>query len=229
MKDAPFDALVRTVSEVCDVGTKSGATAHNIAIMDGKAAGQPELLPHVHVHVVPRRPNDLENNDEIYDMIDRWSPEGPPNTPPAFDMPSDDARKPRTAEQMAAEASQYAAHAAEKSLVSAPLPSAPETFRFGKFDLDASQLFFASPLCVASVNLKPLCPGHVLVMPRRNVPKMLDLTEEERTELWRTVRLVQQVVMSYEGCAACKLGVQDGRDAGQSVPHVHVHVLPIKA
>lgn len=231
MGDTEYDALFETVAEVCEAGSRGGATAHNIAIMDGAAAGQPVMLPSVHVHVVPRCAGDLENNDDIYGRIERWSPEGAETEPPPFEWPDDDARRPRTAAQMAAEAERYAAVCAGDdgdSGGASLLPRAPETFRFGKFDLDASQLFFASRLCVASVNLKPLCPGHVLVIPRRNVPLLRDLTAEERRELWRAVRRVQAAVMEEHGASGCKLGVQDGRDSGQSVPHVHVHVLPCK-
>ena len=205
------------------------------------------LLPHVHVHVVPRSNGDLEKNDAIYDMLGAWSPEGAPTIPPPFYVPSDEERKPRTYEQMAAEASGYVAAASSPSAAPAapaaspdaaaaaaaatasiiggqPLPAEP--FQFGRFQLDPSQLFYASLLSVAIVNLKPLCPGHVLVVPKRNVPRMVDLSDEERRDLWRAVREVQAIVMGVHGAEACKVGVQDGEASGQSVPHVHVHVLP---
>ena len=66
----------------------------------------------------------------------------------------------------------------------------------------------------------------MLVIPRRNVQHLRELSVEERLDLWRTVRDVQRVVCGVHGAAGCKLGVQDGRAAGQSVPHVHVHLLP---
>lgn len=100
--------------------------------------------------------------------------------------------------------------------------------KFGKFELKWSQCFYISPSgsSLAVVNLKPLLPGHVLVMPRRCVPTMAELTVEEVADLWRSVREVQKIVEAYHGAVGANLGVQDGRDAGQSVPHVHVHVLP---
>jgi bis(5'-adenosyl)-triphosphatase len=44
--------------------------------------------------------------------------------------------------------------------------------------------------------------------------------------LWRAVRVVQRCIRETHGGATVELGVQDGADAGQSVPHVHVHVIP---
>eukprot|EP00618_Florenciella_parvula_P028292 CAMPEP_0119487352 /NCGR_PEP_ID=MMETSP1344-20130328/13465_1 /TAXON_ID=236787 /ORGANISM="Florenciella parvula, Strain CCMP2471" /LENGTH=56 /DNA_ID=CAMNT_0007522203 /DNA_START=125 /DNA_END=295 /DNA_ORIENTATION=+ len=55
---------------------------------------------------------------------------------------------------------------------------------------------------------------------------MAELTVEEVADLWSSVREVQKIVEGYHGAVGANLGVQDGRDAGQSVPHVHVHVLP---
>uniref|UniRef100_A0A7S3RNF9 HIT domain-containing protein n=1 Tax=Strombidinopsis acuminata TaxID=141414 RepID=A0A7S3RNF9_9SPIT len=108
-------------------------------------------------------------------------------------------------------------------------PAAAGPLKFGKFDLDPSQVFFASDagLSLAIVNLKPLVPGHVMVIPRRVAPRMGELTAEELEDLWRTVRHVQGVVQEFHGASCATLGVQDGKDAGQSVPHVHVHILPV--
>ena len=155
-------------------------------------------------------------------LSDRWAPCGAENVPPPLEMPSDDERRPRTEEEMAAEASAYASAAAGGGA----LPTTP--VQFGKFALKPSQVFWssASGETQAFVNLKPLVPGHVLVTPRRVVARTSELTAAEIRELWRSVREVQRIVATHHGATACNLGLQDGRDSGQSVPHVHVHVLP---
>ena len=175
------------------------------------------------VHVVPRQPGDLAP-DAIYNALDRWSPEGLETVPPPFHVPSDEERHARTAEQMAAEADSYAAAAAGFDFQQEARPTSP--IHFAKIELAASQIFFARRLTVAVVNLKPLCPGHVLVIPRRSVPTMAELDDDEHADLWATVRQVQAIVEACHGASASKLGVQDGKAAGQSVPHVHVHILP---
>ena len=102
----------------------------------------------------------------------------------------------------------------------------PESHVFSNFRLDQGQLFWSSALSVAFVNLKPLVPGHVLVTPRRVVPRMAGLSQEEEEDLWRGVREVEKIVGSVHHAEDFDLGIQDGPIAGQSVPHVHVHVLP---
>ena len=110
-----------------------------------------------------------------------------------------------------------------------------------------------SDLCIAFVNLKPLVPGHVLVVPRRVVPRYSGLTPEEAKDLWEGVLAVQRILAKarrerpagaaatgpgecaarapshgpeYEHELEFTIGMQDGPIAGQSVPHVHVHILP---
>jgi bis(5'-adenosyl)-triphosphatase len=79
------------------------------------------------------------------------------------------------------------------------------------------------------VNLKPILPGHVLVSPRRVVPRVTDLTPAETSDLFLTVRRVGRMVERVYGASSLNIAVQDGVHAGQSVPHVHAHIIPRKA
>ncbi|KAI9785317.1 MAG: hypothetical protein M1839_000334 [Geoglossum umbratile] len=106
-----------------------------------------------------------------------------------------------------------------------PLTTKP--ILFGPF-LVTSQVFHLTPLSFALVNLKPLLPGHVLVCPHRPVPRLRDLTSAETTDLFRTVQLVGRCVERVFGASALNIAVQDGIDAGQSVGHVHAHIIPRK-
>ena len=76
------------------------------------------------------------------------------------------------------------------------------------------------------VNLRPLVPGHVLICSNRVTPLLSDLEEDEYDDLWRAVRIVQKVLKQQYNCDAFNVAVQDGTGAGQSVPHVHIHILP---
>ncbi|KAJ1462896.1 HIT-like domain-containing protein [Pelagophyceae sp. CCMP2097] len=190
-------------------------TAFNVAVKDGAAAGQP--VEHVHVHVVPRRAGDLQP-DEIYGLLDAWTPTGAPNAAlELLEVPSDADRMPRTPEAMSLEADSLRADS-DWPVVGPVL--------FGRFVLDVSQVFFSSELSYGIVNLKPLVPGHVMVVPRRAVPRLSDLTTAEARCLWRSARLVQEIVLRRYAATGVNVAMQDGADAGQSVPHVHIHILP---
>ncbi|EJC98682.1 diadenosine 5',5'''-P1,P4-tetraphosphate asymmetrical hydrolase [Fomitiporia mediterranea MF3/22] len=90
------------------------------------------------------------------------------------------------------------------------------------------QAFYRTAHAFAIVNLKPIVPGHVLVIPTRVVPRLSDLSSSEVGELFTSVQLVGRVVERAYGADSLTIACQDGLAAGQSIPHVHVHVLPRK-
>lgn len=76
------------------------------------------------------------------------------------------------------------------------------------------------------MNLKPLLPGHILVCPLRPLPRLSDLNRDEISDLFLTVTNIQRTLKRVYKAEAFNVAVQDGEAAGQSVPHVHCHVIP---
>lgn len=69
-------------------------------------------------------------------------------------------------------------------------------------------------------------PGHVLVVPHRVAVRFADLTPEEVADLYLSVHEIVPRLEKHYGGQAMTISIQDGAAAGQTVPHVHVHVLP---
>ncbi|PFH52297.1 hypothetical protein AMATHDRAFT_74347 [Amanita thiersii Skay4041] len=90
------------------------------------------------------------------------------------------------------------------------------------------QAFYRTSLSYAIVNLKPIVAGHVLVIPQRPVARLSDLNDQELSCLMRSIQQVGSVVERAYGADGLTIACQDGKAAGQSVPHVHFHVLPRK-
>lgn len=61
------------------------------------------------------------------------------------------------------------------------------------------------------------------------MPRVTDLTPAETSDLFLTVRRVGRMVERVYGASSLNIAVQDGVYAGQSVPHVHAHIIPRKA
>ncbi|KAK5242798.1 Dinucleoside triphosphate hydrolase [Exophiala xenobiotica] len=103
----------------------------------------------------------------------------------------------------------------------------PTSLKFGPFSI-SSQVFHTSrtQLSYGLVNLKPVLPGHVLVCPVRVVPRISQLSVAETADLFNTVRVVSRTLERVYSASALNIAIQDGVDAGQSVPHVHVHIIP---
>ncbi|EME44246.1 hypothetical protein DOTSEDRAFT_172363 [Dothistroma septosporum NZE10] len=97
--------------------------------------------------------------------------------------------------------------------------------KFASFDV-TSQVFHVTKHSFAIVNLKPLLPGHILVSPLRVKPHLSDLTNDEISDLFNTVTRVERTLRRVYQSEAFNVAVQDGEAAGQSVPHVHCHVIP---
>ncbi|KAM6981192.1 bis(5'-adenosyl)-triphosphatase [Aplochiton taeniatus] len=103
------------------------------------------------------------------------------------------------------------------------------TFRFGQHVIKASAVFLQTELSFALVNRKPVVPGHVLVCPLRPVERFKDMHPDEVADLFCTTQKVANLVEKHFQATSLTIAIQDGPEAGQTVKHVHVHVLPRKA
>ncbi|XP_074645419.1 deaminated glutathione amidase-like [Tubulanus polymorphus] len=103
-----------------------------------------------------------------------------------------------------------------------------ETYRFGDHEIKSSQLFFRTSMTMAFVNIKPVVPGHVLIAPLRRATKFTELIANEISDLFTVAQKVQRVIEQIYNTSSCSLVIQDGPDAGQSVNHLHIHILPRK-
>ena len=81
--------------------------------------------------------------------------------------------------------------------------------------------------CLALLNAYPYTSGHLLVVPRRAVAALAELTEDEHAALWSTVRDAVAAVEAAYLPGGVNVGLNQGAAAGAGVPsHLHVHVLP---
>jgi len=126
-------------------------------------------------------------------------------------------------------ASAAAATSLSSSSATPASPHGGKHSMFGKFKIpNRDQVFYASEHCLGIVNLKPIVPGHILVVPKRVLPRVSDLTDEEAADLMKSVRKIGPRLERHYEATALNIAIQDGKDSGQSVPHVHVHILPRK-
>ena len=70
----------------------------------------------------------------------------------------------------------------------------------------------------------PLAKGHALVIPKKHHKKIQDMTGEENADLFSLVHEIMPKIDSVTG--ATLVAIHNGEDAGQEIPHVHVHLVP---
>ncbi|XP_070311881.1 bis(5'-adenosyl)-triphosphatase isoform X2 [Odocoileus virginianus] len=102
-------------------------------------------------------------------------------------------------------------------------------FRFGQHLIKPSVVFLRTELSFALVNRKPVVPGHVLICPLRPVERFRDMSPEEVADLFQAAQRVGTVVEKHFQGTSLTFSMQDGPEAGQTVKHVHIHILPRKA
>ena len=82
-------------------------------------------------------------------------------------------------------------------------------------------------LAFAILNAFPYTPGHLMVLPYRELSNLEDLSANEHTELWATVTDAVRAVKTAYSPGGVNVGINLGRPAGGSVSeHLHVHVVP---
>jgi bis(5'-adenosyl)-triphosphatase len=102
-------------------------------------------------------------------------------------------------------------------------------YLFGQMKISLRVVFYQTPLSFAFTNIKPIVPGHVLVSSVRVVPRFEDLTKDEVADLFQCVHAIAPKLQAQFNATSLTIAIQDGKDAGQTVPHVHVHMLPRKS
>jgi diadenosine tetraphosphate (Ap4A) HIT family hydrolase len=82
------------------------------------------------------------------------------------------------------------------------------------------------PLVVALRDHFPVSEGHALVVTRRHVETFFDATAAERAEIWAAVAATKEQLDRELSPDGYNVGFNTGRAAGQTVMHLHVHVIP---
>jgi histidine triad (HIT) family protein len=81
--------------------------------------------------------------------------------------------------------------------------------------------------CLAFMDIRPVTPGHLLVIPKRHAAYLSEMEPEECARLFSAAhKLAAAVRASGLRCEGVNLHLADGEAAGQEIFHVHVHVFP---
>jgi len=79
---------------------------------------------------------------------------------------------------------------------------------------------------VAFLDIAPLADGHTVIVPRRHVATIEEMPADDARGLFQMVaRLAGPVRRAVDG-AGNTIGINDGAATGQTIPHVHVHIVP---
>ena len=92
--------------------------------------------------------------------------------------------------------------------------------------LPAKRVLFRNDAAVAVRDAYPVTPGHTLVIPRRHVASYFDATPLEREAMLALLDAAKQQLQAEFGPAGYNIGINDGAAAGQTIGHLHMHLIP---
>jgi len=72
----------------------------------------------------------------------------------------------------------------------------------------------------------PVSKGHSLIVPKRIVSSVFDLDDEEYNNIFLLVRDVKKILFDKFKPDAFNIGINNGTDAGQTIDHAHIHIIP---
>ena len=82
---------------------------------------------------------------------------------------------------------------------------------------------------IAFHDANPEAPVHVLIVPKRVIPRIAEATDQDQAVLGRLLLAARDVAKQLNLTGGYRVVINNGPDAGESVPHLHVHVLGNRA
>ncbi len=93
-------------------------------------------------------------------------------------------------------------------------------------DPSKARVFLQDPLAIALWDGYPVSPGHALIIPRRHTPSWFDTTESERSALLTLIDSAKVIIDQRHRPDGYNIGINVGAAAGQTVFHLHIHLIP---
>lgn len=93
-------------------------------------------------------------------------------------------------------------------------------------DLPADRIVAETPLCSTIRDRFPVSNGHTLIIPKRHVASAFELTNEEHSAVWTACLAAKSKLQEELAPDGYNVGFNVGEAAGQTVMHVHLHLIP---
>jgi len=88
-----------------------------------------------------------------------------------------------------------------------------------------ADIVYEDELCLAFRDINPQAPVHILIIPKNPIPKVIDATEADKDLLGHLLIAAGKIAKNEGHEEAFRLVINNGENAGQSVFHLHVHIL----
>lgn len=93
-------------------------------------------------------------------------------------------------------------------------------------NIDKTRIIGSNELSIALLDGFPVSPGHMLIIPKRHIASFFEATEQEQTALFKLLTEVRELVLKKHSPVGFNIGINDGVPSGQTVMHLHIHLIP---
>jgi len=92
--------------------------------------------------------------------------------------------------------------------------------------MDSSGFILSNSHAIAIYDGFPVSPGHCLIIPKRHIASFFDATKAEQSALFDLVSKMQEILKNDRNPDGFNIGINVGEAAGQTVMHLHIHLIP---
>lgn len=92
-----------------------------------------------------------------------------------------------------------------------------------------AQIIWEDDDAIAFHDVDPQAPVHVLIVPKKVVPRLADATDGDAAMLGKLLLVARDLAKELNLSSGYRVVINSGPDAGESVPHLHVHLLGKRA
>ena len=88
-----------------------------------------------------------------------------------------------------------------------------------------AKIVYEDDQCLAFQDVKPEAPTHVLVIPKQEIPQLAAAADSDQALLGHLLLAAAKVAKQLGLAGGYRVVINNGRDAGQTVDHLHLHIL----
>ena len=85
---------------------------------------------------------------------------------------------------------------------------------------------YEDDICFIVLNIYPYNPAHLMIVTKRHITKFIELTKKELIHITRAIQGIQLLLDELYNPKGYNIGINQGRDAGGSIDHLHFHIVP---
>ena len=79
---------------------------------------------------------------------------------------------------------------------------------------------------ISFLDINPIAEGHALVIPKTHATLVEDLNNDNISSIFETTQNISKKLRETLGKPSTTIAIHNGKEAGQEIPHVHVHIIP---